>query len=226
MMADRHKTRFDEEDLLFSEQFEDHYFSRHDGSAECRHVFLAGNDLPARWAKKTNFTIGELGFGTGLNFLVTWQVWRNIRKPGQKLNFVSLEGFPLDRDCVRQALAHWPDLAELTGQLLDHWDDIGQPLAMDRQTNLLVHHHEVEQALGEFPMIDAWFLDGFAPSKNPDMWSKPVMQLIADHTAEGGTFASYTAAGWVRRNLDHAGFDVDKRPGFGTKRDMIAGILR
>ena len=89
MMAVTHKTRFDEDDLLFSEQFEDHYFSRHDGSAECRHVFMAGNGLPERFADQDIFTIGELGFGTGLNFLVTWQVWQQIRRPGQMLHFAS-----------------------------------------------------------------------------------------------------------------------------------------
>jgi tRNA U34 5-methylaminomethyl-2-thiouridine-forming methyltransferase MnmC len=221
-----HKTRFDDNNLLFSEQFEDHYFSRHDGSAESRHVFMAGNDLPERWSHKTNFTIGELGFGTGLNFLVSWQAWIRNRRPEQQLTFVSVEGFPLDSGSAGRALSKWPELAQLTDGLLSRWREISDPVQLDAQTILHVHHLPVEQALDGFPKVNAWYLDGFAPSKNPDMWSKSVMQSIAQHTAPEGTFASYTAAGWVRRNLAEAGFDVEIRPGFGTKRHMIAGVLQ
>ncbi|MEP1206932.1 MAG: tRNA (5-methylaminomethyl-2-thiouridine)(34)-methyltransferase MnmD [Rhizobiaceae bacterium] len=226
MIAGSHDTCVDDDGLLYSQQFGDHYFSRHDGSEECRHVFLAGNDLPGRWRDQSDFTIGELGFGTGLNFLVTWQAWKRARLPGQRLNFVSLEAYPLKPDTAREALSSWPDLAGLTDELLAQWNSLTAPHQIDDQTTLQVHHCPVEQALPRFPETDAWYLDGFAPSKNPDMWSLDAMQRIADHTAPNGTFASYTAAGWVRRNLDAAGFEVIKKPGFGTKRDMIAGVLR
>ncbi|NKB51506.1 MAG: tRNA (5-methylaminomethyl-2-thiouridine)(34)-methyltransferase MnmD [Rhizobiaceae bacterium] len=224
-----HNTRFDDNDLLYSQQFQDHYYSRHDGRLECRHVFLDGNDLPQRWVNRPKFTIGELGFGTGLNFLVTWHLWQQKRQPGQQLTFLSVEGFPLDVETARHALSQWTqpkELVELAAILLESWDDTSRPLQIDAQTTLQVHHNPVEKALQEFSKTDAWFLDGFAPAKNPDMWSPQVMQLVADRTAPGGTFASYTAAGWVRRNLEDAGFTVVKRPGFASKRDMIAGVLR
>ncbi len=224
-----HNTRFDDNHLLYSQQFQDHYYSRHDGRAECRHVFLDGNDLPQRWCNQHHFTIGELGFGTGLNFLVTWHLWRQMRGPGQQLTFHSVEGYPLDVDTARRSLSQWTEPAQfvdLAESLLAVWDEISDPLQIDAQTTLHVHHQLVEKALPGFLPTNAWFLDGFAPAKNPDMWSLQVMQLVAAHTVPGGTFASYTAAGWVRRNLTDAGFEVAKRPGFASKRDMIAGVLR
>ncbi len=216
--------RFDDDDLLFSPRFGDHYFSRHDGRAECAHVFVGGNDLPEKWQGRESFTIGELGFGTGLNFLETWATWQRCRFPGQRLNFLSVEGFPLDISTAKHALSNWPKLAEKTEQLLACWGGLGERVDMDEQTSLHVLLGDVRDMLPQFPMVDAWYLDGFAPARNPDMWSAEIMQMVADKTEMGGTFASYTAAGWVRRNLQGAGFSVEKRPGFGTKRDMIAGI--
>jgi tRNA U34 5-methylaminomethyl-2-thiouridine-forming methyltransferase MnmC len=214
---------FDEHDLPFSHRFEDHYYSRNDGRAECDHVFIQGNDIPERWAENEQFVIGELGFGTGLNFLETWRQWQVLRKEGQHLTFVSVEGFPMDREAATKALARWPSLAPLSERLLSHWTDLFRPIAMDTQTTLHVHHGEASEMLLNFPKVDAWYLDGFAPAKNPDMWSAELMKLVGEKTKLAGTFASYTAAGWVRRNLEDAGFVVEKRRGFGTKRDMIAG---
>ena len=216
----------DADGLLYSDRFNDHYFSRHDGRAECVHVFLSGNELPGRWGKKLDFTIGELGFGSGLNFLQTWATWIETRKPGQTLHFASVEGYPLAGDLAQTALTAWPQLAPLASTLLQNWEQLESPHFVDDQTSLQVFQGQVEKMLIEFPMVDAWYLDGFAPSKNPDMWSRKVLQLVADHTAMNGTCASYTAAGWVRRNLEDAGFAMEKRPGFGTKRDMIAGVLK
>jgi tRNA U34 5-methylaminomethyl-2-thiouridine-forming methyltransferase MnmC len=223
MTACTHNTHFDEDGLLFSDQFGDHYFSRNGGAAECLHVFLAGNNLPKRWENGHNFNIGELGFGTGLNFLTTWQIWQQVRQTGQHLTFTSVEAFPVDRQTAQQALAPYEEFGDLRDRLLAQW--MHAPLQIDAQTTLQIVVKPVEDALREFPLIDAWILDGFAPAKNPDMWSLAVMQRLAEQTADGGTFASYTAAGWVRRNLQQAGFAVEKRPGFGTKRDMIAGRL-
>ena len=214
---------FDCDGLLYSNRFDDHYFSRHDGRAECAHVFLAGNELPGRWSHCKCFTIGELGFGTGLNFLETWANWQRKRQPGQRLHFVSVEAYPLHRDVARQALDAWPQLQSLADQLLAAWHQLDRPIALDPQTILDIRVGDVEETLCDFPMIEAWYLDGFSPSKNPKMWSAEVMETIANHTVPGGTFASYTSAGWVRRNLEAAGFRVEKRPGFGKKREMIAG---
>ena len=227
MTVTLHDTEFDGDGLLFSKQFDDHYFSRNGGAAECHHVFIDGNQLPNRWESCTNFNIGELGFGTGLNFLTTWRLWQQKRRDGQSLVFTSVEAFPVNREVAEQALAPYDAFSELRDQLLQQWDALvlEEAWQADAQTKLRVIVKPVEQALVEFPTVDAWYLDGFAPAKNPDMWSLPVMKSIANRSAVGSTFASYTAAGWVRRNLQQAGFDVEKRPGFGTKRDMITGHL-
>ena len=217
---------FDDDDLLFSPQFDDHYFSRHDGRAECAHVFIAGNQLPDRWNGKNRFAIGELGFGTGLNFLETWRVWKQHRKPGQHLSFFSVEGFPLDAATAQKTLSRWAELAEETEQLLNQWHLIDSGVDLDDQTHLQIYVGDVSEQINRFPSIDAWYLDGFSPAKNPDMWSLDLMHQLSQRTSPNGTFASYTAAGWVRRNLEEAGFDVEKRPGFGTKRDMIGGVKK
>ncbi len=221
--TEKTSVEWDENDLPFSPRFDDHYYSRHDGCAETRHVFLAGNALPDRWAGRETFVIGELGFGTGLNLLETWSCWREHRRPGQHLLFQSVEAFPLDVDDMARALSQWPQLSGLAERLLAAWDHNTDPICLDEQTTFACKLGFVHDKLPDFHETDAWFLDGFAPAKNPDMWSADVMKMVADKTASGGTFASYTAAGWVRRNLEDAGFVVEKRPGYGTKRDMIAG---
>ena len=219
-----HATSFHENDLLYSEQFGDHYYSRNDGRAETAHVFIAGNDLPDRWKICDTFTIGELGFGTGLNFLETWSCWIENRKPEQQLKFISLEGFPLTKETASRALSRWPELTEHSNRLLENWENLSQPVQLDNQTMLHVVQDLVETALEQFPPIDAWYLDGFAPSKNTDMWSADVLMKIGSLTPKGGRCASYTSAGWVRRNLQEAGFKIEKRQGFGTKRHMISGV--
>ncbi len=216
--------KWDENDLPLSTRFNDHYYSRHDGRAETRHVFLAGNGLPERWADRETFVIGELGFGTGLNFLETWFCWRQHRRPEQHLLFQSVEAFPLSTDDVARALSRWPELEELAETLLGVWGVQTGPVFLDKQTTFRCFLGLAHEKLPQFQETDAWFLDGFAPAKNPDLWSAPLMNAVADKTVRGGTFASYTAAGWVRRNLHEAGFIVEKRSGFGTKRDMIAGV--
>ena len=215
---------FDENDLPYSETYGDHYFSRHDGRAECCHVFLEGNGLPGRWVGTPNFTIGELGFGTGLNFLVSWDEWKKARQPGQHLIFVSVEAHPLKIDVAARALSQWPELEELKERLLKNWNDLYSPIEMDDQTTLHVRHGEAINEIPHFPFVDAWYLDGFSPAKNKSMWSAELMQQLANHTAPKGTLASYTAAGWVRRNLELAGFEIEKHKGFGTKRHMIKGV--
>jgi len=223
--------QFDEAGLLYSRQFDDHYFSRIDGRAECAHVFIDGNDLPLRWRQQSeqtdthgqNFAIGELGFGTGLNFLETWRQWRDIRQPGQHLSFLSVEGFPLAAETAGQALKNWPELGALSARLLERWDQMTSPMQLDDQTRLQVLQGDVTDMVVQFPLVDAWYLDGFSPANNPEMWGGDLLRSVFERSVVGGTFASYTAAGWVRRNLESAGFMVEKRTGFGSKRHMIAG---
>lgn len=236
MRSDTSSIRWDKNEsgdggLPFSTRFGDHYYSRHDGRAETQHVFLDGNDLPQRWEGRGCFVIGELGFGTGLNFLETWHCWRLHRKPDQQLVFQTVEAYPMSRSEAFQALSAWPELTELTRDLFSapgirgsRFHEGETRLQVDEQTTLACHIGLAEREIPSFERSDAWFLDGFTPDRNPDMWSPELMQAVAQRTVSGGTFASYTAAGWVRRSLQEAGFIVEKCPGFGTKRDMIIGV--
>ncbi|MDP2119826.1 MAG: tRNA (5-methylaminomethyl-2-thiouridine)(34)-methyltransferase MnmD [Hoeflea sp.] len=226
------KLSWHEGDMPYSEEFGDFYYSRADGRDECRHVFLGGNGLPGRFATGPHFVIGELGFGTGLNFLETWSAWETTAPDAAVLEFHSFELRPLKRSDMMRALSAWPDLDEKSSRLAAAWPD--QPAAgisMDfqstgRSIRLRVHAGLALDTLETLRFrADAWYLDGFSPSRNPDMWSAELMRLVASRTREGGTFATYSAAGWVRRNLQAAGFTVEKRQGHAGKRDMSAGHL-
>ena len=200
-----------------SVRFNDPFFSLEDGVAETRHVFLAGNDLPARF--RPGFRIAELGFGTGLNFLVTLMAFRANGGQGL-LHFTSFEAFPMATTDRTRALAAYPALPE--GILTD--DDIPQITGPD--FTLTVIPGDARQTLPLWDgQADAWFLDGFSPAKNPQMWEPALLMDVARHTAPGGTCASYTAAGNVRRALADAGFVVTRMPGHGHKRHMTTGRL-
>jgi tRNA U34 5-methylaminomethyl-2-thiouridine-forming methyltransferase MnmC len=194
-------------------QFDDPYFSLEGGVAETRHVFLGGNDLPARF--RDGFHVAELGFGTGLNFLVTLQAWRDAGIAG-KLRFTSFEAFPMAQADLARALAHYPDLP--AGILLNVPVSAG---ASGDDFDLTIVAGDARETLPAWDgRADAWFLDGFSPAKNPELWGADLMAQVAAHTADGGTAATYTAAGFVRRGLADAGFTVDRRKGFGRKRHM------
>jgi tRNA U34 5-methylaminomethyl-2-thiouridine-forming methyltransferase MnmC len=190
-------------------------------------VFLDGNHLPGRWQNTNHFTIGELGFGTGLNFLETWRQWAATRTAGQSLQFTSFEAYPLTADDMERALARWEPLQGLARQLVARWrEGPGLPVSWrpDSQTTLTVLRGDAERTVpGWDGTADAWFLDGFSPARNPQMWSADLMREVFLHTSQHGSFATYTAAGWVRRNLLQAGFTVHKREGFGGKREMLFG---
>lgn len=201
-------------------QFDDPYFSKQDGLAETRHVFLAGNDLPARFAD--GFHVAELGFGTGLNMLTVWSEWETSGQSGP-LRFTSFEAFPMALADMERALQAFPELATWRDRFLAVWNgtscDLGTlhltVIAGDARETLLVWDGQA----------DAWFLDGFSPAKNPELWGEALMGDVARHTVTCGTVATYTAAGFVRRGLEAAGFTVSRTPGFGHKRHMTQGIL-
>jgi tRNA U34 5-methylaminomethyl-2-thiouridine-forming methyltransferase MnmC len=224
-------------DMPYSHEFGDHFYCRTDGRLECGHVFLAGNGLPQRWQDmaspagdkaKTSFRIGELGFGTGLNFCETWRQWKLSRRAGTRLHFTSFELFPMKRDEIDRALARWPEINAERAALVAAWPD--EPaghvvINADECTRLTVAcGPALEGVRAADADFDAWFLDGFAPSRNPDMWSPELMQALFDKTKPGGTFGTYAAAGFVRRNLGAAGFAVERRPGFAGKREMLCGV--
>lgn len=215
------------DDMPYSTVFGDHYYSKADGRAECDHVFLKGNDLPVRWKDKDHFTIAELGFGTGLNFVETWRQWRAHCGSGGRLSFVSFERFPLAATEIAKALNAWPELSTFTRALVDAWPPLPGgciTIELGDAVRLDVYIGDANDTLQQWSgSADAWFLDGFAPSRNKRMWSQELMRAVFEHTVTGGTFATYTAAGWVRRNLSETGFDVRKVPGFAGKRDMTRG---
>ncbi|RVI10309.1 5-methylaminomethyl-2-thiouridine methyltransferase, partial [Sinorhizobium meliloti] len=181
---------------------------------------------PERWEAGGTFTIGELGFGTGLNFCETWRQWKQSPAAGS-LHFVSFERFPMQADEIDRALAHWPEIDEERQALVANWptNPAGQvDIAFTGQVRLtVVIGAALDGVSASPPDFDAWYLDGFAPSRNPDMWSEELMRLVFDRTVSGGSFATYAAAGFVRRNLAAAGFTVERRPGFAGKREMLRG---
>ena len=201
-----------------STRFDDPYFSLNDGLAETRHVFLAGNDLPARL--RDGFQVAELGFGTGLNLLALL-----IDNPATPIRFTSFEAFPLPADDIARALDHFPEARAVAGDFLRQW------AAGKRQMQLgpIAVEIIIGEARATLPAwvgrADAWFLDGFSPAKNPELWSADLMTEVGRHTAKAGTFATYTAAGHVRRALADAGFAVERRTGHGRKRHMSVGTL-
>ncbi|AVA22418.1 MULTISPECIES: tRNA (5-methylaminomethyl-2-thiouridine)(34)-methyltransferase MnmD [unclassified Rhizobium] len=214
-------------DMPYSTAFGDHFYCQTDGRLECGHVFLAGNGLPARWNEQRNFLIGELGFGTGLNFCETWRQWRQHRKPDSELHFMSFELYPMRAEEIDRALSHWPEIDAERKALVAAWPKEPRgtvALALDTQTRLsVVCGSAIDGVRRAATGFDAWYLDGFAPSRNADMWSPELMQHLHDKTVAGGTFATYAAAGFVRRNLQAAGFSVERRKGFAGKREMLCG---
>lgn len=201
-----------------SRRFDDPYFSLNDGLAETRHVFLAGNDLPARL--RPGFQIAELGFGTGLNLLAL-----HLVNPGLPLSFTSFEAFPLDADEIARALEHFPEALAVADPFLQAWRR-GETRFEIGSISAEIIIGDARQTLPAWQgRADAWFLDGFSPAKNPELWNADLMTEVARHTAPAGTFATYTAAGHVRRALAEAGFHVKRSAGHGRKRHMTIGRL-
>lgn len=220
-----------------SDQFDDIYFSTQDGLAESQYVFQEGNQLWQKWQTHQSpaFIIAETGFGTGLNFLAVVEKFQQFRTefPNSKverLYFISFEKFPLTSAQLAEVHRTYPQFAKFSENLTACW----QP----RQTGCQRYHFDNiyldiwfgEMAenlpqLGELytSTIDAWFLDGFSPDKNPEMWNEHLYQQMFRLTKNGGTFATFTASSNVRRGLQAAGFEVYKRKGFGKKREMLWG---
>ena len=205
-----------------STRFDDPYFSLADGLAETRHVFLAGNGLPGRL--RDGFHVAELGFGTGLNLLALWLCWQGAGAAGE-LRFTSFEAYPLRADEMARALAAFPEAAAVAGPMLAQWAEGARVITLPGlRAEVIVG--DARQTLPAWQgRADAWFLDGFSPAKNPELWSEELMAAVAAHTVAGGSFATYTAAGHVRRALQAAGFAVERRAGHGRKRHMAAGQL-
>lgn len=224
-----------------SEQFDDVYFSNTNGLEESKYVFLQQNNLPERWQtyEQRRFVIAETGFGTGLNFLAVWQCFEKFRaeypnSPLKELHFISFEKFPLNKTDLYKAHQSWPELATYAKELQQNYP-IALPechrIAMAKgMITLDLWFGDIKETLPSVPVndagiVDCWFLDGFAPSKNPDMWSQTLFDGMAQLAKVGSSCATFTAAGFVRRGLIDAGFEMKKVKGFGHKREMIAGTL-
>ena len=206
-----------------STRFDDPYYSLSGGLAETSHVFLAGNDLPARFAP--GFHIAELGFGTGLNLLVTWAAWDDAGRPAP-LRFTSFEAYPMAPADMATALAAFPQIADRARDLLDVWHPGAGPVTLAPGLTLDVIEGDARATLPRWDgQADAWYLDGFAPAKNPALWEPTLLAEVARHTQAGGTAATYSAAGAVRRALEDAGFAVTRSPGCGRKRHMTRARL-
>lgn len=230
--------------LPYSSQFNDLYFSRQGGYQEKKQVFIEGNDLSKRWMQLKDtqtkyFSIGEIGFGTGLNFLITWQQWRQIAPEHAQLYFFSCEKFPLKPSDLAQCLALWPSLSEESQRLIAQYPVLTpgfHHLIFDQgRVNLILMLGEATSCLNELLVtgdyqleavlrqhaIDAWYLDGFSPSKNECLWTEELFESIALLSHQGSTLATYSAASMVKKGLQAVGFRVNKCPGFGEKRHRI-----
>lgn len=204
-----------------SRRFDDPFFSLENGLEETRHVFLAGNDLPVRF--RPGFHIAELGFGTGLNLVATALAWMAAGVRG-RLSFTSFEAYPLSGSDARAALAAFPEAASMTDAIAHALEGYGR--IETPQLSARIIFGDARQTVPAWQgRADAWFLDGFSPARNPELWEPALLKAVADHTLPGGTVATYSAAGHVRAALAEAGFAVTRIAGYGRKRHMTKGRL-
>ena len=212
----------------FSERYGDVYHSAGGGPAQARHVFIAGNGLPTRWQGRAHFVILETGFGLGVNFLATWQAWQQDALACTTLHFVSLEKHPLTAADLARAHATLPEFAELSGALREGWPTLAHgaqriELAGGRLILTLVVGDALETLPDLDVQADAFYLDGFSPARNPELWSPEFCHLLAQRAAEDATLATWSVAGGVRRALQDAGFALSRQTGFAGKRQMLTG---
>ena len=220
----------------YSKNFNDIYFSKENGLAESQYVFLDGNKLHKRFQKAVGkFIIAEAGFGTGLNFLACWQLFEATNNPDLYLEFISTEKYPLNKTQLMKALSLWPQLNVQAKKLFDAYPENCYPgtvqIQISNQILLTLIFEDAATAFSKSTQaVDAWFLDGFAPSKNPELWSAKLFNEIArlskKEQTEITTFSTFTAASQVRKSLIAAGFNVQKRKGFGRKREMLLGYFQ
>ncbi|ATP90459.1 bifunctional tRNA (5-methylaminomethyl-2-thiouridine)(34)-methyltransferase MnmD/FAD-dependent 5-carboxymethylaminomethyl-2-thiouridine(34) oxidoreductase MnmC [Aeromonas caviae] len=221
-----------------SSEFGDVYFSNDNGLSETRYVFLQQNRLPERFSHhdSDSFVIGETGFGTGLNFLATMAAFLEqapLSGNGSRLHFISVEKYPLTQADLRKALAAWPELATLSQPLIDQWplpvSGCHRLLFADGRIRLDLWFGDIKEMLPQVPhpatgLVDAWYLDGFSPAKNPEMWTQDLFDDLARLARPDATLSTFTCAGFVRRGLIAAGFAMKKVKGHGSKREMLAGV--
>ena len=216
----------------YSLDFNDVYFNSQNGLQETEYVFIEHNQLKARFSslEKESFTVIETGFGTGLNFLAVAAHWLALAPKHAQLRYISIEKFPLTLADLARTHSMWPQLAVISNELLQCYTNIKAGIntysIAEGRIQLDLHADDISYTL---PLItqkaDAWLLDGFAPAKNAEMWSRNVFEHIANLSQNNTTFATFTSASAVRRTLQAAGFKVKKQAGFGKKREMLSGVF-
>jgi tRNA 5-methylaminomethyl-2-thiouridine biosynthesis bifunctional protein len=216
---------------LYSPEFDDLYATSAGALEQARHVFLGGNGVPDRWRGSRRFTILETGFGAGLNFLATWRSWLEHAPSDARLNFVSVELHPYAREDLAHIHGRYLELRDLSRELCEKYPSLlpgfhRLHLAKGRVTLTLLFGEVLPMLRQLDAQVDAFYLDGFSPQKNPDMWSAPVFGQLGRLCAPGATFATWSVAASVREGLTKAGFVVEKRPGFDIKREMLVGRTR
>ena len=218
-------------DQPLSSQYGDLYYSEENGSEESRYVFVKSNQISERLKSNEGapFTIAETGFGTGLNFLVTLKEWDEAGQPCP-LNYVSIEKHPVKAEDIQQALKRWPSLSTELEELVAQYPPLIQGAHQlwfrSGQVTLTLIWGDIHSDFAKHSFeADAWYLDGFNPAKNPEMWTNELFRFMACRSKPRCTFATFTAAGFVRRGLRDAGFEVEKQPGYGRKREMLIGRI-
>ena len=212
---------WDNDRQLRTARFQDIFFSSN-GIEETRHVFIEGNDLPTNF--KENFHIGELGFGTGLNLFVALQLWRE-RCPDSILQYTSFEIAPLPSKVITEALEEFDAIGDICREFLSEWEKGKIKIEIPNLAFELIVG-DVRETIHTFnKKVDCWFLDGFSPSTNPEMWKEDLLQHVAERTKSRGTFATFSSASSVRENLIRGGFEIFRVPGFGKKKHMLKGML-
>ncbi|WP_261842376.1 bifunctional tRNA (5-methylaminomethyl-2-thiouridine)(34)-methyltransferase MnmD/FAD-dependent 5-carboxymethylaminomethyl-2-thiouridine(34) oxidoreductase MnmC [Aliamphritea ceti] len=217
----------------FSTQYEDVYFNSENGLEETDYVFLQGNNLKERFQNLTshnnqNFVIAETGFGSGMNFLSTWKLWLEYAPKNAYLHFISAERFPFSREDLQNALSIWPEFQPFLPELIRQYPMLITGFHRlnftDSRIKLTLMFGDACASYTQLSgKIDAWFLDGFAPSKNADMWQPELFETMAKLSKTGTSFSTFTSASIVRKGLQSAGFEIRKIPGFGLKREMLTG---
>jgi tRNA 5-methylaminomethyl-2-thiouridine biosynthesis bifunctional protein len=215
----------------YSPDYDDIYYSKAGGRSESEYVFIKQNDLPARWVGAGQFIIAETGFGTGLNFILTLKAWAESAQENSTLHYIGIEKYPVSPDDIRRLSESHPDLAEYFEELLSVYplpiEGVHARTLLDGKVYLYLQFMDVVDALQNQQFaVDAWYLDGFGPAKNPDLWSEQVFKLLVQNSKVGTSLSTYTCAGVVRRGLVSAGFDVKKTAGHGKKREMITATVR
>ena len=215
-----------------SRRFDDIYYSPHNGLEESRYVFLEGTGAPEAWQHRDRYSIGETGFGTGLNFLLTVHEWLKTAPKDARLFYLSVEKYPLTPEDIRKALTPWPELSRELEEFLAVYPEpiegFHQRSLFDGRVTLLLLFGDACDMLDKAVAapLDGWYLDGFAPRRNPDMWNERLFAALARFCIPGTRLATFTAAGFVRRGLEEAAFAMTKAPGFAGKRECLRGVFQ